>query len=903
MSFRLKALVAVLLTGSLLVLGIGCGLNIGDEKEKETPVKLDARGFHCVTHIRENLDGYFRAEFTSKETGEFYDCLKRAFTQFQSYTRGADRDSYQPEELRRFLENNFLKPGAISDPLLRESVNLKVMLLGGTTDKITRAEFTKLNDVLDIFKAASIQMQPYLRALNTRVGIGAIPEYRQRLSEARAASEATIRVAQYLGQQLGEKINSYPLVQMQEFLVELARFIYGSDTDSAIKARRWADLLGIFKTVTTGGARDVVEPQEWGTLLQAGFGWYSFYIRFHYENGDGSLIYGPGLEDFVDNVGRAIHLIELAINRQTEKVLKFEDLEQLAYRMKALGLMPAKFSASGVSQSLRPVIDRILGDTQVKPKKRSSAGLNLYALNQAKSEFYRWADIQIYLDRSFSPAQQAQSVDLAMKVLGAPSPAGLRIDPAPLGIKFFTSGAEHIVSQELENIRRLVRPLFKVNSSKVVLAPIEELGELDVYHGFYNLSVMNVVRGLVRILIRGYAEEQSRVSQMQGLTDEEMTHFFRDVKELGRDLHFIDPRNVPGLGGRAFTEGNVFTFNGNGLQRPNPDNPTAHLLNFEEGLELVSLIYSGGNLNDELYHLGLKACPKGSIDVFGRPKVDRECFRKKALAELSSHLVGLPHMKRFWDSLDRSGRAEAYAILENIVVRPLQDETEYQEVATTLDDTKPMATCSSPNFARFRPGARKAYQACLENNERRLPLLDTVIKELREKEMNPVHCPWVRSKEVSKNYCQWIESGEIGSIAVIIHYVETIMTRFDTNRNDHMETDEAWVAFPVFRGLIGKLARAGGHDLDDGDLQDVYGYILSNRGSIPSGGAGVVWSKALSGFSWSINLNRMDLLRIFGTITDGGQRLPSAPRERELWDQQQTSSDENQLIMPMELPN
>lgn len=864
----LVALLAALGLGALL----GCGLNLGDEKQGTGSVKLDGSGFHCMTHIRENLEAYFGAELSAKQTGDFYDCLKTSFEQFQKYTRGADRESYTPEELQRFIETNFLKPRTIGAGLMTEAMNLKVALLGGDTKKITRDEFKKLNGVLDTLKSASVQMQPYMRVINPDVGMKVFTDYKERLVHAREAGEAAMRVAQFVGRDLGEKAQNYPLQHAQGFLVELTRFLYGDESDSVLRSRKWADMFGEFKHLASGGERATIEPQDWGSFLQSGFGWYVVYLRYNYQSTGGSLLYGSGLEDFVDNIGRGLHLAQLSLNRQDQKVLTYDDLEQLVYRMKALDLMPGKFSAFGVTQTLRPLFDRILGDVETKPKKRKSKGLTQYALAQGAVEFYRWSEIQFFLDRKFTPALRPQTVDLSNQVFGFPLVGAQKGSGHQLDFKVQSQQqvTGTMVLKELDRIRTSVRPFFRQGANKALLAPREELVEHDVYHGFYNLSVMNIVRGLVRLLVRGYAEDLPRALDMVGLTDDEMDFFFKDMKDLGRDLHFMDPRNIPVLGHRSFMEGNVFTFIGNGIQKPDASDPQRHLLVFEEGLELVSLVYSGGNLNDDLYILGLETCPTGSIDVFGRPKVDRGCFREKAVAELSGYMAHLPKMKAFWDGLSLEGKAEAFGILENIAVRPIQDEVEYRETEKLLDGTTPVKHCEAPYFMGFRKEAKRKYMECLENNRKRIPLLVKMMEELREKGMSPVDCDWVTDKEVSKNYCPWVESGEIGTMAVILHYVETIMTRFDTDGNGLLETAEAWEAYPVFRGLIGKLAKNAGHDLDDSGMQDVYGYILSNGGKVPGGSLGVAWSKTLSGFSWSMALNRMDMIRIFGTITGEG---------------------------------
>ena len=875
---------------------IACGLNVGDEKKEGDAIKLDGSGFTCMTHITEYLEAYLGAELSAGQTAGFYDCLKRSFGKFQKYTRGADKDSYLPEELKRFLETNFLTPRTISPGLMGQAMNLKVALLGGDAGRITRDEFGKLNGVLEALKNASVQMQPYMKAVNPEVGLKAYPDYKQRLVHAREAGEAAMRVAQFLGREVGEQAKPYKLEHAQVFLVELSKFLYNNQEDTALKATRWGELITTFKPVASGGSATVLEPDEWGDLLQTGFGWFVVYLRYGYQRSGGSLMYGPGLEDFVDNVGRGLHLTQLSLNRQPEKVVKYEDLEQLLYRLKALDLMPKKFTAYGASKTLRPLFDRILGDVETKPKKRSNKGLSKYALAQGAVEFYRWSEIQFFLDRKFTPGFRQQSAALSQEIFGFPT-GMIKGGSHQLGGKMKIQGQQlpsSMVLKELERVRTKVRPFFRQGISKTILAPQNELADYQVYHGFHNLSVMNIVRGLVRLLVRGYAEDLPRALDMVGLTGDEMDHFFKDMKYLGKDLKFMDPRNIPVLGHRSFMEGNVFTFIGNGIVAPKADEPDAHLLVFEEGLELASLVYSGGNLNDELYALGQERCETGSLDIFGRVKVERECFRKEVGEKLGDHLVNLPKMKEFWQGLTAQARAEAYSSLENTAVRPIQDEPIYKEVAKVLGKTTAVKKCSKPFLVNFRKEKREKWQACLENNKSRLERLEEMIVALEEKGLAPAECSWVDGKEVSQDYCQWIESGEIGSFSVILHYVEAIMTRYDTDANGLLETNEAWASYKVFRGLIAKLVEKkgytvakteGGEGLSDEDLRSIFKYILKTRGKMPSG-----WQVWTGGPSGEIAVDRLGVIKIFSAIT-GGKSTGISPNQ-ELLDWQKVIEEE-----------
>ena len=862
---------------------IACGLRIGDEKKGHQPIKLDGSGFTCISNITQYIEAYIGAELSASQTASFYDCLKRSFAEFQNYTRGSDKDFYRPEELKHFLEKNFLKPRVISYGLLTHAMNLKVALLGGNTERITRDEFKNLSSVLDALKSASQKMQPYMKIINRRVGLSSYP-YNERLTRAREAEEVLAQEMQLLGRKLGQWAQPYQLEFAKGFLVEFSRFLYNGRKSTVLKVKRWGELITTFKPMATGGFPKVLEPSEWGDLLQASFGWYLFYLRYKYQNSGGSLLYGQGLEDFVDNIGRGLNLAQMSLNRQPEKIIAYKDLEELVYRMKSLDLMPEKFTAVSVSQSLAPLFDRILGDMEIRPKKRrNNKGLRQYALAQGAAEFYRWSEIQSFLDRKFTPSLKGQTEEMTKDFFGL-------LDPFVQSENYQIEVQDEIKKQffvgtalkELDRVRTQIRPFFRQGMGKAVLVFKEELPDHHIYHSFHNLSVMNIMRGLVRLLIRGYAENFSRSLDMVGLTEAEMSDFFQDMRYLGKDLYLLDPRNIESFGSHSFILGNVFTFIGNGVLEPRAaEDPKAHLLLFEEILELLSLTYSGSALKKELSSLSENNCSEGPLDIFGRAKVERVCLREQVIDKLSGFLINMPKMKAFWDGLDRDGKGEVYNRLENIAVRAVQDQNHYKEIVEILKTTTPLKACEEPIFSTFRKEARMKWEACLDNNRRRLPLLNEIIEELHEKGLNPVDCDWVKHKEVSKEYCHWVESEEMGRLAGILHYVEVVMIRYDGNQDGILDDTEVWNAYEVFRGLIDKLARGAGHELNEFNLKGIYAYLIKNEGELPNFWAVLFTKISLSAFE----LDRLGLIKILSTIIGESHHIATPVKEKGEWEE------------------
>ena len=870
MSSDLRQKTKVILVALFCLSLLACGLKVGDKKKEDQLIKLDDNTFMCVSHITEYVEAYIEAKLNSREIVSFYDCLKRSFSEFQKYTRGSSDGAYSSEEIKYFLEKNFLKPKEISHELLSHVMNLKVALLGGKNSLITQSELKKFNLILDGLKNVSLQIQPYMKILNSQVGLSSY-SYRERLVKVNEAEKVVRKMAQLLGRVLRDQAHPYRLEHAKDFLVELSKIFYSESKSTVLKARQWGDLMTTFKPIAVGGSQTDLEPNKWGDFLQVSLGWYIIFLRYKYQTSGGSLLYGPGFKDFVDNVENGFHLTEMSLGYQEEGVVTYEHLEQLVYRMKALNLMPRQFSAFAVSKTLRPLFDRILGNIELKPADRRNKGLTKYALAQGVGEFYRWSSFQFFLNHQFNPSLRARTEELSKEFFSMPvlyrKYEFKKKDPqVHIGIAL----------KEMDQILAHIRPFFQERTNKTFLTPREELSGYNVYHGFYNLSVMNIMRGLTRLLIRGYAEDLSRSIGMEGVTMAEIGNFFKDMIYLGKDLEYMDPRNLEVIGWRIFTAGNVFTFTGNGIwDNPSIEDPKRHLLVFEEIVELLSLNYSGSSLGGELFQLGKKNCSRGPLDIFGYMKVNRVCLRDQILHEFSSFLTHMPEMKNFWEQLEEEDKRQFYINLENIVVRPVQDQTHYKKIMNNiLSTTEPMRRCDKPWFSSFHMEAREKWEACVDSNRTRFAFLNKAIEQLRKKGVNTVDCGWTKQKEVSEEYCEWIELGELEILASFLQYVEVIMVRHDVNRNGTLDGNEVWSLFEVFRGLVDKLAQSMGKKLSELNLKKVYAYLLKNEGAIPR-----TWNIVLSNYS-DFEIDRLDLIKVFGTLLGKSSKPPSPVKEK-----------------------
>lgn len=116
----------------------------------------------------------------------------------------------------------------------------------------------------------------------------------------------------------------------------------------------------------------------------------------------------------------------------------------------------------------------------------------------------------------------------------------------------------------------------------------------------------------------------------------------------------------------------------------------------------------------------------------------------------------------------------------------------------------------------------------------------------------------------------WVERSELSTIAVIILYSESVLTRFDANRDGRLDDAEVKVPFPLFKEFISGLAKQGnpkGKDLTEDQARSLFEFILYYRRMPESYSDQLsIWWNADENPSYDVNVDRLGLTEAFSVI-------------------------------------
>lgn len=667
-----KALLRLMMAVVMIVTSSGCGLNTGEDSTPAPPPAYSGSGFSCISKIPEHVEQYVFDRMAGEEVTSFVQCLQKAFTAFARLTRGREQEKYAPDEIRRFLETYFLKDRQITDGLLREFMVLKQTFIGGSVDHITRAELYTAVEFLEDLRKEALRLKPHLKTLNPVLARQMPVEHvAANIRDAYAALDESISV---IGKRFQRGERDYPLSNLKSFIAEFRVFIkwQQGDPNRVITPDQWVEFIRVFKELTVSPEEtEKIRARDWIPLMQSFSRWCLAYLEFEVGVREKPKFSGVGLQNVLHLAQSLFTLLEDAISRQKDLKVTMPQLVAFSSALKGVHWMPQGWRVESIEGALNALVGRVFGDPTIPNILRAPDGLSMRTLGRIKDSFYQWSYVQMNLDQMRTNQDPLTALDADVPNLqpgftlkGVPDPQG--VEETPDWLDFL-------------EVKSKMRPLFPDGRASVIVAPLSSLRGEGVRHGFYNLSVMNLLRSVVTLIFRGYAADSvEKASWGSGLKREEMVAFYEDFREIGIDLGFVDPRNV-NTGERVFIEGNLFTYSSNGLTPEMPD--IRGKMSFAETMELLAFLWTGGNLGGSIYSSLKEVCAHGPKDQRGNPKLKRDCVRKALPQVFSDHAQSLPALRDYLGGLDKISLPAFMQNLLSTAFSPANSDKDWIEIS------------------------------------------------------------------------------------------------------------------------------------------------------------------------------------------------------------------------------
>ncbi len=243
----------------VLLFTLGCGLKLG-EKNKTNNV-LEIKSASCLDQSLSQLNLFFAGDATDEQVSESFMCLQDVLLAFKDNVRGKEMDSYTPAEIAGYIANKFAKEGGggLSAGLLVEIMKLKIILVGGDADKLTKNEIQALSSIIARLKNDIVKLNPHMKIISSKWKPDAQSEMKEKkFLEAKAAFEEFLNRVALL---LASSGRPYELNSLLNLAIEA---IKGSPTGAArvTLINNARNFVTKFKMTLIGGS-EALAGKEW----------------------------------------------------------------------------------------------------------------------------------------------------------------------------------------------------------------------------------------------------------------------------------------------------------------------------------------------------------------------------------------------------------------------------------------------------------------------------------------------------------------------------------------------------------------------------------------------------------------------------------------------------------------
>lgn len=643
----------------------------------------------------------------------------------------------------------------ISEKLVLEFMKIKRLIFGGSLDSWEPSDFDRARSKVEQYRTLAEKFLYFVSIY----GMDWRPEdfsEEDAQNHFREAEESLKQVGERLGQLIEE---NYDIQDLLSFGAEWDRLYPPKEEGKGVGQffDAYTPILVSIKNLIFSDTDSVIRKNQWTEFLKLSAEFYNRFLYYNYFlQKRESLLQGYGLESLYTLVSDSANLLDRIILMKPANpvsTISFAEIDNLLAGTLKSGLLPEKLTLPTLQSTVKVVVQKMLIDPERRLKGTPPPGITLDFTQVARTEFSLWYSNQKFFEKIYQNRSPEQGIP-GREILE-------RITHEPLSVG-------------LEEIRKILKSPLNMSYD-----PLKRLylGPLDYPYTISSVSMVNVSRSIMRIIIRSYAMDLSRVINYTGVNLAEAEELFKDIRPAAVELGLLDPRSATFAQNR-FRESNLFTTTANGDE----------YMSFKEGSDLFLMIFSGVTIANMVSENLDSVCPiDRTPELKDDHNVDLNCFISYYGGKIPEAFSAMPDFVNFYSQLD--------------------DES-FQRVLINL-----------LKAAGYVP-----------DDSGRLKLGDSAL------------------------------------VPHVTQYVETIMQKYDSNKDGYLERDEALRAFPTFRNILKDVSNLK----KESQLKAIFTYLLKHA-KAPSGAKEYIkfitwWLRGEK--AWKFKADRERLALILGFIAD-----------------------------------
>lgn len=639
----------------------GCNHFFGHDEQIKDPMTVKDQGLSCVRTVGADLDVFMNGG--DRDPVQIVDCLSGALTKFSENTRGASRDGWTRGELSSFFETYFKEesetqlriqtsasrtgPGghAVESPIasfdgdwiaqarrravVSELFRWKASLLGGGDTTLSRDEISRIRTLLVKARVPLAEWR----------GAGKMLSFHEAFADHSADIEKIERLTKSIRQLAGllaAELAATPSPSAQSGSrgrEPMNLQTLSSSLEQAglrvLEAPERKALIQAVKRVILAGEPQQIAGEEWPELVrQAGELWIGA-LRIQYGIVQNISAYDRDLS-FVQLTARDLATsVSRMVDRHSGRISN-DNIMRLATQLDANGLLPATVKAKSVNATLDAIFGKLLSGNSRANQAELSTGLQRVHLERLLDVIQDWAEGQRVVLEIVSKSDYA-TIDHAKLVMSQIATKGKdRVDEA--------------ARLQLSELILRGRPLVHDQAKRLMILPSDKI----LGYNRADLENLNITRVLMSAAMQGYSHEIARAGVLPQINESEIQELFTDLKSIGRDLGIVDVRSLQS-GVRTFMEANIFLSVSDGNQ----------YISLHEMAEWFETVMGAGRVADTIHEDLIKEggggprCGTGPVDVFGKMRLNAQCFRENVIPIFRSRMSHLPNFMRALDEAEK----------------------------------------------------------------------------------------------------------------------------------------------------------------------------------------------------------------------------------------------------------
>ena len=624
----------------IIVLGSGCNLRIGETAFVQN---MDSFSLGCLNGMRGKMNNYISGTLHNEEITQIADCTKQALNIFKYRVRGQTPDVFTPDELRKFIQNLFLRDQTINDNFLGQIMRLKYVIIGGPEDKLTKEDIEKFIAFVDVLKTEAIFFQPYIQALMfPEQSIQLMKENKLKTDPVNLQKSAT-RLSTFLKR----FSNPYYFTDIKNLMYELDIF---SDVETGIS--HWnqrIEVVTAFKQFIVGGSELTIQPNEWEKLLPGYAYLLSALINYRTLIEHPVYLSPQGMQFIFAIVENLLNFLNLSLNNRLNKIIPIGDFIQLTPHLYSTQILSTTISKQSIYNLLKILLAKVLHtDNQTEV---SEIILNPEKMKKLQEIFDVWLQDQLIINTLYNGDQESTTFPQTTQDLLSKN-------------KWEWTKFENKQSKEVFMLKPLYKEENRIHISHTIFIP-ETAPELN----FKNLTIQNAYRLLTFLLRSGY---ERNYPNTPGITVQELHDFFVDFQSFAIDMKWLARKSNSSISPveASFIASNMFIRSSTGFNTN--INQTEYLQPYE-GIEylsyLFSIISSIREFEQSLTHL----CPGMSSEM--GVLYDRACVKLHFISILENQI---PHIPDLLQNLQKMSTEQKMEFTETLILIGFENYNDYQ---------------------------------------------------------------------------------------------------------------------------------------------------------------------------------------------------------------------------------